>query len=181
MRATRHWSAVLILMFLLPVAASAATLKVGDKAPTFTLMDQNWHPVDLSSYLGKKSVVLAFYVLAFTSGWTQELKAYQADIAKFQKTGTQVFGISVDSPAANAAFAKQIGVTFPLLSDMKRQVSREYGILNTKMDFANRTTFVINKRGVITHIDRDKEALSPTGAAAACSLMEHEKAEGKRQ
>lgn len=68
MRATRHLSVILLLTFLLPAAASAATLKVGDKAPTFTLMDQHWHPVNLSNYLGKKSVVLAFYVLAFTSG-----------------------------------------------------------------------------------------------------------------
>jgi glutaredoxin-dependent peroxiredoxin len=109
------------------------------------------------------------------------LKAYQADIAKFQKSGTQVLGISVDSPAANQAFAKQIGVTFPLLSDMKRQVSKEYGILNGKMDVANRTTFVIGKDGVIQHIDQDGEALSPNGAADACSLMEHRKAEGRKQ
>jgi peroxiredoxin len=88
-----------------------------------------------------------------------------------------VLGISVDSPAANKAFAQQIGVTFPLLSDMKRTVSKEYGILNDKMDVANRTTFVINKNGIIEHIDRDKEALNPSGAAQACSLMEHRKAE----
>ncbi len=84
-------------------------------------------------------------------------------------------GISVDSPASNAAFAKQIGVTFPLLSDMSHRVSKEYGVLNPKMPVANRTTFVINKQGVITHIDRDRAALNPSGAAQACSLMEHEK------
>jgi peroxiredoxin len=92
-----------------------------------------------------------------------------------------VLGISVDSPAANQAFAKQIGVTFPLLSDMKREVSKEYGILNDKMDVANRTTFVVDKNGIIQHIDKDKDALDPSGAGAACSLMEHQKAEGKKQ
>lgn len=92
-----------------------------------------------------------------------------------------MLGISVDSPAANAAFAKQIGVTFPLLSDMKRQVSKEYGILNDKMDVANRTTFVVDKNGVIQHIDRDSAALDPSGAGAACSLMEHQKAEASKQ
>src|SRR2546426_7728114 len=61
---------------------------------------------------------------------------------------TQVLGVSVDSPAANAEFAKQIGVTFPLLSDMTRKVSKEYGILNEEMQFANRTTFVVDKQGV---------------------------------
>jgi peroxiredoxin len=92
-----------------------------------------------------------------------------------------VLGISVDSPAANGAFAKQIGVTFPLLSDMKREVSKEYGILNEKMNFANRTTFVVDKNGIIQHIDKDKDALDPSGAGAACSLMEHQKAEGSKQ
>jgi peroxiredoxin len=102
------------------------------------------------------------------------LKAYQADIAKFEKSGTQVFGISVDSSPSNRVFRKQLGLTFPLLSDFQRKVSKEYGVLNPN-GYANRTTFVINKEGVITHIDVGGEALSPSGAVDACSLMEHEK------
>ena len=86
-----------------------------------------------------------------------------------------MLGISVDSPAANGAFAKQIGVTFPLLSDMKREVSREYGILNTDSNAARRTTFVVDKNGIIQHIDRDNEALDPSGAGAACDRMAHKK------
>ena len=87
----------------------------------------------------------------------------------------------MDSSPANRAFAKQIGVTFPLLSDMKREVSKEYGILNEKMDVANRTTCVVDKNGIIQHIDKEAAALDPSGAGAACSLMEHQKAEGKKQ
>jgi thioredoxin-dependent peroxiredoxin len=90
-----------------------------------------------------------------------------------------VLGISVDSSPANRAFAKQIGVTFPLLSDFNRKVSTEYGILNTQHGFANRTTFVVNKQGIITHIDKDREALDPTGAHQACSLMAHQAQEKK--
>ena len=108
------------------------------------------------------------------------MKAYQADIAKFQKTNTQVLGISVDSSPANKAFAEQIGVHFPLLSDFQRKVSEEYGILNTQHGFANRTTFVVDKQGVITHIDKDSEALDPTGAHDACSLMAHREAEQRK-
>jgi mycoredoxin-dependent peroxiredoxin len=96
-------------------------------------------------------------------------------MAKFKKTSTQVLGISVDSSPANHAFAKQIGVTFPLLSDFHRKVSEEYGVLNAQQDFANRTTFVVNKQGIITHIDVGGQALSPNGAVDACSVMEHEK------
>ena len=86
-----------------------------------------------------------------------------------------MLGISVDSSPANAAFAKQIGVTFPLLSDFQRTVSKDYGIFNEKYGFANRTTFVVDKDGVIQHIDKDREAIDPSGAGQACSLLEHRK------
>jgi peroxiredoxin (alkyl hydroperoxide reductase subunit C) len=103
------------------------------------------------------------------------LKAYQADIAKFEQANTQVLGISVDSSPANKVFAKQEGLTFPLLSDFQRIVSKDYGILNDTYGFANRVTFVVDKEGVIQHIEKDKEALDPSGAHAACSLLEHKK------
>ncbi len=109
------------------------------------------------------------------------MKAYQADIAKFEANGTQVLGISVDSPAANKVFADQIGVTFPLLSDFQRTASKDYGIFNAEQGFANRTTFVVDKDGIIRHIDKDKDAIDPTGAGAACSLLEHKKAESSKQ
>jgi peroxiredoxin (alkyl hydroperoxide reductase subunit C) len=89
-----------------------------------------------------------------------------------------VLGISVDSPAANKVFAEQIGVTFPLLSDFKRQVSKEYGILNEEHGFANRATFVVDKNGIIQHIDKDDAEIDPSGAGAACSMLEHKKAQG---
>lgn len=81
----------------------------------------------------------------------------------------------MDSSPANKVFAKQEGLTFPLLSDFQRIVSKDYGILNDKYGFANRTTFVVDKEGVIQHIEKDKEALDPSGAHAACSLLEHKK------
>ena len=61
-------AAMMLLAMGLGIGAQAADLKVGDKAPDFTLPDQNGHPVTLSSFQGKKNVVLAFYVLAFTGG-----------------------------------------------------------------------------------------------------------------
>jgi peroxiredoxin Q/BCP len=61
-------AAVLVLVLAAPWAAQGTELKVGDKAPDFTLLDTNWKEVKLSDYLGKKNLVLAFYVLAFTGG-----------------------------------------------------------------------------------------------------------------
>ncbi len=81
----------------------------------------------------------------------------------------------MDSYPANAAFAKQEGLNFPLLSDFKRTVSKDYGVLNEEYGFANRTTFVIDKQGIIQHLEKGKDALDPSGAHAACSLLEHKK------
>jgi len=101
-------------------------------------------------------------------------------LAKLQASDTEVFGISIDSPAANAAFAKQIGVTFPLLSDMNRDVLVKYGILDSmdkfasqgiKPQWARRTTFVINKQGVIEHIDEGRDAVNPNTAVTFCTTM----------
>ena len=104
------------------------------------------------------------------------MKAYQADIAKFEATDTQIFGISVDSVPANREFAKQIGVTFPLLSDFKRTVVKDYGIFIEEQGFGNRATFVVDKEGMIRHIEEGNTAIDPTGAAEACNLLMHKKA-----
>lgn len=87
----------------------------------------------------------------------------------------------MDSPAANAAFAKQEDLRFPLLSDFKRTVSKEYGILNEEQGFANRATFVVDKDGVIRHVEIGKTAIDPSRAFQACSLLEHRKAVGGKQ
>ena len=86
-----------------------------------------------------------------------------------------IFGVSIDSPPANGAFAKSIGVTFPLLSDMTHKVLKEYGIVQDfplggdKVQFARRTTFVIDKNGIIKHIEFDSTAIDPTTAVTICT------------
>jgi peroxiredoxin len=103
------------------------------------------------------------------------MKAYQADIAKFDSTDTQVFGVSVDSPFANREFGKQIGVTFPLLSDIKHSVVKDYGIFNEDGGYGNRATFVIDKDGIIQHIDEGNVAIDPTAAEDTCNILSHKK------
>lgn len=96
-------------------------------------------------------------------------------MAKIEASDSVIFGLSIDSPPANGAFAKQIGVTFPLLSDMTHKVLREYGIVQNypmggeKVEFARRTTFVIDKDGKIKHIDFDSTAIDPTTAVTICT------------
>jgi len=96
-------------------------------------------------------------------------------LAKIEASDSVIFGISIDSPPANGAFAKQIGVTFPLLSDMTHKVLKEYGIVEDfplggdKVEFARRTTFVIDKDGKIKHIEFDSTAIDPTTAVTICT------------
>ena len=104
------------------------------------------------------------------------MQAYQAGIAKFEATDTQVFGLSVDSVPANREFAKQIGVTFPLLSDFKRTVVKDYGIFNEEFGFGNRATFLIDKEGIIRHIDEGNTAIDPSSVVEACNILNRKKA-----
>jgi peroxiredoxin Q/BCP len=97
------------------------------------------------------------------------LTAYQADIAKFEKAGAQVIGISVDSRDTNKAFAKELGLKFPILSDESKAVSKEYGVLIPLIRLAKRTTFLIDKNGIVTAIQKGGDA-DPSSALNACPL-----------
>lgn len=88
---------------------------------------------------------------------------------------TQVYGVSVDSIPANKRFAQDIGITFPLLSDFKRTVVRDYGIFNEAQGFGNRATFVIDKEGIIQHIDEGNVAIDPASAVEACNILTRKK------
>ena len=86
-----------------------------------------------------------------------------------------MLGISIDKPEANRAFAAKIGATFPILSDPEKSTAKAYGVLNFTRLFAHRVTFVIDKDGVIQHIDKDSEAIDPAASFGACSLLQHKK------
>jgi peroxiredoxin Q/BCP len=84
-------------------------------------------------------------------------------------------GISIDRPEGNRKFAREIGATFPILSDPDKATAKAYGVLNFTRLFANRTTFVIDKHGLIQHIDHGSDAMDPTKSFGTCNLLEHEK------
>ncbi len=77
----------------------------------------------------------------------------------------------MDSYAANKRFAQDIGVTFPLLSDFKREVVKEYGVYDEERWVGSRATFVVDKDGIIRHIEQGNSAIDPTGAYQACSAF----------
>ena len=78
----------------------------------------------------------------------------------------------MDSVPANRRFAEDIGVKFPLLSDFKREVSQQYGILDPERQFSRRATFVVDKQGIIQHIEEGRTAIDPSGAYAVCSRLQ---------
>lgn len=81
----------------------------------------------------------------------------------------------MDSSPANKRFAQDLGVTFPLLSDWHRKVVKDYGLLNEKTGYSARATFVIDKEGIIKHIEEGRSAIDPTGAYQACSVFDRKK------
>ena len=129
---------------------------VGSKAPDFTLMNENREPVTLSSQKGHP-VVLAFFPAAFSGTCTKELCTFRDSMAKLNNAKAQVYGISVDTFFTLGAFKKDQNLNFPLLSDFNKEVIRAYGAFNEDMigmkGIAKRSTFVIDKDGVIRHAE----------------------------
>ena len=96
------------------------------------------------------------------------MKALQQDVKRLEATDTQVLGVSVDSAFSNKAFADQIGVTFPLLSDWGGEVTHKYGIYLETYKAARRVNFLIGKDGKILEEQVDKDAIDPTKIVDAC-------------
>jgi peroxiredoxin len=96
------------------------------------------------------------------------MKNFQQNLKKLEATDTQVLGVSMDSPFANKAFADQIGVTFPLLSDWGGATTHEYGVFVDEYKAARRINFLIGKDGKILEEQVDNEAIDPKKIVDAC-------------
>jgi peroxiredoxin (alkyl hydroperoxide reductase subunit C) len=132
-----------------------ATLQVGDPAPDFTLEDQDRNPVTLSSFQGRKHVVLVFHPLAFTSICSIQMPGYNRELQTFEGLSAQVLGISVDSSAAHRAWAEQLGgIDYPMLADFfpHGEVARRYGVLRPE-GYSERATIIVDRAGIVRFID----------------------------
>ena len=127
----------------------------GDMAPDFTLPDSAGSTTALADFRGRK-VVLYFYPAAATPGCTTQACDFRDNLNSLAQAGYQVLGVSKDEPAANAAFAEQEALNFPLLSDPTLEVHRAYGAYGDKNSYGRtvtgtiRSTFVIDESGRIT-------------------------------
>ena len=133
------------------------SLKVGDKAPLFTLYASDKSEVALENFRGK-NVVLLFFPMAFTGVCTTELCTMRDDIANYDGMNAQVLAVSVDSPFSLGKFKEEQQLNFPLLSDFNKEVSRSYGALYEEFvlglrGVSKRSAFVIDGEGVIQYAE----------------------------
>jgi len=126
-------------------------LAVGTPAPDFLLRDQFGQDVSLSSYRGRKAVVIVFYPYAFSGVCTGEMAAIRDRLAEFMTFDTEVLAISCDPVYALRAFADQDGLNFPLLSDFwpHGEVTSAYGVFDEKKGCPERSSYVIDREGIV--------------------------------
>ena len=129
--------------------------QAGEIAPEFTAASTSGSDVSLSSFRGKRNVLLAFFPLAFTGTCTKELVCFTEDFDQFAGKGVEILPISVDSTASLKEFKNKLQMKTDLLSDFKRDISRAYGVLNEDRYYSNRAYFLIDKEGRVrwSHVE----------------------------
>jgi peroxiredoxin Q/BCP len=155
-------------------------MKVNDKAPDFTLQDENGKEIKLKDLRGK-TVVLYFYPRADTPGCTIEACEFRDSYKKMQKSGAVLLGISPDTPKAQKKFLDKFSLPFTLLADADKKVAEAFGVMKEKNMYGKkvwgvaRTTFVIGPDGKIQHIF---EKVKPEGHAEEVLAYLKESAKG---
>jgi len=128
------------------------TVKVGDKAPDFTLPSQMGDKVTLSEFFGKKNIVLYFYPKDETPGCTREACNFRDSYEELANLGAEVLGVSGQSVESHKSFATHYGLPFILLSDIGNKVRELYGVPSTMGLIPGRVTYIIDKQGIVRHI-----------------------------
>ena len=132
-------------------------LKVGDKAPDFSALDEQGNTISLSDYKGKKLVVF-FYPKASTPGCTAEACNLNDNYDRFKAQGYEILGVSADSAKRQSNFKTKYGFQYPLLADEDHSVIKAFGVWGPKKfmgkeyDGIHRTTFVIDENGILTDV-----------------------------
>jgi peroxiredoxin Q/BCP len=143
-------------------------IKIGNKAPTFSLPDQDGMIRSLSDYKGKK-VLLYFYPKDDTPGCTTEACNFRDGYKDFQNMGLVILGVSADSVKSHKKFAEKFKLPFPLLSDEDKKVCEVYGVWQKKKFMGCeymgivRNSFLIDEEGKIAKIYESVKPLAHAG------------------
>ncbi|CAF3685480.1 unnamed protein product [Adineta steineri] len=135
------------------------SLHVGDHAPDFNLYNTAHAQISLNDLIHKSNVVILFFPLAFTDVCTNELCSIRDNINKYNQLNAHIIGISVDSMFALNKFKEEKQLQFDLLSDFNKDVARKFHVLYEEFPLFNmkgvtkRAAFVIDRKGIIQHID----------------------------
>ena len=133
-----------------------AKLKKGDKIPSFTLTDQNGNLFNIETIIGKKNLVIYFYPKNETKVCTAQACSFRDAYQDFKDLGCEVIGISSDDVKSHISFAENHSLPFVLLSDGNKKVRKLFGVSNDFLIIPGRTTYVVNKEGIIIHIFSDQ-------------------------
>jgi len=133
------------------------SLRIGDKAPDFSLYNSDKELIHLHDYRGK-NVVLLFFPLAFSSTCTKELCTTRDDIYTYNEMDTEVLAISIDTPNSLARYKEDNQFNFHLLSDFNKEVIRAYDVIYEEFGkgmrgVAKRAVFVLDGEGIIRHME----------------------------
>jgi peroxiredoxin Q/BCP len=134
------------------LGGGAPGVKVGERAPEFSLPDAEGRTFRLSEQRAKKPIVLYFYPKDDTPGCTREACGFRDQYEEFQRLGAEVVGVSSDSSASHQRFAAKHRLPFTLLADEGGAVRRLYGVPATLGLLPGRVTFVIDREGIVRHV-----------------------------
>ena len=144
-------------------------MDINDKAPEFTLLDQDENKVSLKDFRGK-TVVLYFYPRADTPGCTKEACGFRDNIDALKAQNVEVIGVSFDNGDSHQKFITKYNLNFPLIADTDGKIADAYGVRITGRNMANRVSFLIGLDGKIVHVTNSPNAdthLTEMKAAAA--------------
>ena len=131
------------------MTATDALPELGLPAPDFTAPSTSGDKVTLSSFRSASNVVIAFFPLAFTSTCTAELCDFSAEYDLFSEAGVTILPVSVDSVATLKEYRAKYQMRTHLLSDFRRHISRQYGVLDEARFYATRSYFLVDPAGIL--------------------------------
>lgn len=129
---------------------SMKKIEVGDKVPTFSLLDQHGEEVQITENSGP--MVIYFYPKDDTPGCTKEACKFRDDFEQFNDLGVSVYGISADSVESHKKFAEKYNLPFQLLADRKNKIRKQFGVPSSFLILPGRVTYVVDKKGVVQYI-----------------------------
>jgi mycoredoxin-dependent peroxiredoxin len=153
------------------------SIAVGQKAPDFTLQNQDKKDVKLSDFAGKKNVVLMFYPVDWSPVCTNEHACFVNDMKQFETLDAEVLGVSVDSTWSHKAYAEKMGIKYSLLADFhpKGAMSEKYGVYLQDKGITGRSIIIVNKDGDVAW-RKDYEILTVPDVKEVAAALSNVKA-----